>query len=120
MTSEDGAMGVDPHRREMTRLIREQEARQERMRHVQEFLSAPVFLDLSEMEVRVSDDADALAARGRDLDYRISVLSSVIGLLKDERAFLDRILSGEETTAPDADAEEAAPDTPAKTVPPAS
>lgn len=70
--------------------IRDQKQRQERLRHVQEFLATPTFLDLGKAPIIVSDDAAALAEYRRDLSYRISVLQSVLALLTEERDLLDR------------------------------
>lgn len=72
-------------------LLRDQQERQQRLRHVQEFMTTPVFLDLAELSADVSDDAEALAERRRDLDYRIDILSSVLELLREEKRAMGRI-----------------------------
>lgn len=69
--------------------LRDQQLRQERLRHVQEFLSSPVFLDLGQAPLVVLDDAPALAEHRRDLSYRIAVLQSVLAILTEERDLLD-------------------------------
>ncbi|MEO1554830.1 MAG: hypothetical protein AAFS01_00245 [Pseudomonadota bacterium] len=72
-------------------LLHDQQERQQRLRHVQEFMTTPVFLDLAELSADVSDDAEALAERRRDLDYRIDILSSVLELLREEKRAIGRI-----------------------------
>ena len=91
--------------------MRDQQLRQERMRHVQEFLSSPSFVDLRDAPLFVSDDAAALSARRADLTYRIGVLQSVLALLTEERDLIDRAIpagTGPES-GPDA-ASDSAPD----------
>lgn len=73
--------------------MREQKARQERLRHVQAFLTSPLFLDLRDEPVTVSDPPEAIEERKRDVDYRITVLSSLVELLREERRLLDRTRS---------------------------
>lgn len=73
--------------------MRDQKLRQQRLRHVQEFLTSPMFIDMREQPVIVSDSPAALAERKRDLDYRIEVLESVLALLIEERDMLDRVVS---------------------------
>jgi len=73
--------------------MRDQKLRQERLRHVQEFLTSPMFIDMREQQVTVSDSPAELAERKRDLDYRIEVLESVLALLIEERDMLDRVVS---------------------------
>lgn len=80
-------------------ILKEEHERQERLRHVQEFLSSPSFLDLRDMAVEVADDPEAIEERKRDLDYRITVLRSVQTLLEEERRLLDRVQSVAGTTA---------------------
>lgn len=75
--------------------MRDQKLRQERLRHVQEFLTSPMFIDMREQPVIVSDSPAALAERKRDLDYRIEVLESVLALLIEERDMLDRVVSAQ-------------------------
>ena len=48
--------------------MRDQKLRQDRMRHAQEFLSSPAFLDLRDQPMVVSDDAAALAAQIRNAE----------------------------------------------------
>ena len=74
------------------KMMRDQQTRLERLRHVQEFLSAPTFLDLTELPLETSDPPEDIEARVRDLDYRIAVLESILGLMRDERAALMRLL----------------------------
>ena len=83
--------------------MRDQKQRQERMRHVQEFLSSPSFVDLRDAPLIVSDDAAALAARRADLTYRIGVLQSVLTLLTEERDLIDRAHPVEAGTGPESD-----------------
>jgi hypothetical protein len=70
--------------------MREQKERQERLRHVQSFLTSPLFLDMRDDPVTVSDPPEAIEERKRDLDYRIAVLTSLTALLREERQLLDR------------------------------
>lgn len=73
--------------------MRDQKLRQERLRHVQEFLTSPVFVDMRQQSITVSDSPEALAERKSDLDYRIEVLEAVLALLIEERDMLDRVTS---------------------------
>ncbi|GGH57388.1 hypothetical protein GVY41_13495 [Frigidibacter albus] len=75
--------------------MRDQTLRQDRLRHVQEFLTSPMFIDMREQQVTVSDSPAELAERRRDLDYRIEVLESVLALLIEERDMLDRVVSAQ-------------------------
>ena len=77
-------------------MLAEQRERQGRLRHVQQFLTSPLFLDLSDTPVTVSEDRHAIDERKRDLDYRIKVLESLCAILIEERDFLDRVRSPEE------------------------
>ncbi len=89
--------------RDLQDILRDQKERQDRLRHVQEFMSTPVFMDLAELSVDVTDDADALDERRRELDYRIDVLSSVLELLREERGAMDRVrAAGDAQAAADA------------------
>ena len=74
-------------------MMAEQRERQGRMRHVQQFLASPVFLDLRDQPITVSDTAEAIEERKRDIDYRIRVLQSLVSLLMEERGALDRFRS---------------------------
>ncbi len=74
-------------------LIQGQHEIKERLRHVQEFLSSPAFLDLRDQPVPVADDDAALANRRRDLDYRITVMTSLLTVLTEERRMLDRVMN---------------------------
>ncbi len=75
--------------------MRDQKLRQDRLRHVQEFLTSPMFIDMRQQQVTVSDSPAELAERKRDLDYRIEVLESVLALLIEERDMLDRVVSAQ-------------------------
>ena len=70
--------------------MRDQKQRQERLRHAQAFLTSPLFLDLREQPFTVSDPPEAIEERKRDVDYRITVLTSLVELLREERKLLDR------------------------------
>lgn len=74
-------------------MVEDQKLRRERLRHVQEFLSSPAFLDLRDAPVTVSDPPGDLQARRRDLAYRITVLEAVLALLIEEQDMLERVLS---------------------------
>lgn len=75
--------------------MRDQKLRQERLRHVQEFLTSPVFVDMRQQPITVSDSPAALAERKADLDYRIEVLEAVLALLMEERDMLDKVVSAQ-------------------------
>ena len=74
-------------------MLEEQSERQGRLRHVQQFLTSPMFFDLRDQPVSVSDPPAAIEERKRDLDYRIRVLESLVSLLIEERDSLDRTRS---------------------------
>ncbi|MHA6326659.1 hypothetical protein [Roseivivax sp. CAU 1753] len=93
------ALGQD-----IAQLLREQEERATRLRHVQEFLTTPAFLDLAEMAVEVSDDDDTLQDRKRDLDYKIEMMRSILALMEEERALLDRVRTSNAPPRDEADA----------------
>lgn len=76
-------------------LMQEQQERQGRIRHVQQFLKSPAFVDLRDRPVVVSDSPEDIEARKRDLDYRIRVVESLMTLLLEEREFLDRTRSAD-------------------------
>ena len=67
-----------------------EEQREHLVRHLQQFLKSPMFIDLSQSPVEVSDGKEAIEERMKDLDYRIKVLTSIITLLTEEREGLDR------------------------------
>ena len=91
-------------------MLSEQRDRQGRLRHVQQFLTSPQFLDLNDRPVTVSEDRAAIEARKADLDYRIRVLESLCSVLIEERDFLDRVRApGEEDDAAATDADDAPP-----------
>jgi len=73
--------------------MRDQRLRQERLWRAQQFLTSPLFVDLRDRPLEVSDPPEAIAERARDLDYRIAVLESVLALLREERGLLDRAVS---------------------------
>lgn len=85
----------------LERALRDQAQRQERLRHAQVFLASPLFVDLSAAPTAVSDDPAALREHHRDLSYRIGVLESVLALMREERAILERVIAAAE--APDAE-----------------
>jgi len=74
-------------------MMAEQRERQGRMRHVQQFLASPLFFDLRDQPIIVSDPPEAIEQRKRDIDYRIRVLESLVTLLVEERGALDKIRS---------------------------
>jgi hypothetical protein len=77
----------------LERALRDQALRQERLRHAQVFLASPLFVDLSAAPVVVADDPDALREHHRDLSYRIGLLESVLALMTEERAILERVIA---------------------------
>lgn len=78
---------------EFKELFAEQRERQSLLRHVQQFLKSPMFLDLRDGPLSVSDPPEAIEERKRELDYRIKVLQSLLTLMTEERAALDRAVS---------------------------
>jgi hypothetical protein len=75
--------------------LRDQLHRQERLRHAQAFLTSPLFVDLAAAPVAVADDLAALEEHHHDLVYRIGVLRSVLALMEEERAHLERLMARE-------------------------
>lgn len=75
-------------------ILQDQQERQTRLRHLQEFIGTPTFLDLSDMPIEVADDDEALAERQRDLEYRSTILRSVLSLLEGEIVLLEKLRSG--------------------------
>lgn len=92
------AKPVDPFE-EFKEMLAEQGERQARLRHVQQFLNSPGFVDLREQAIVVSDPPEAIEERKRDLDYRIRVLESLVSLLIEERDSLDKVRSAQEPPA---------------------
>lgn len=92
--------------------MKDQQERQTRLRHVQEFLSSPTFLDLSDMPVEVADDPEALAERQRDLTYRITLLRSLLELLEGEVKALNRLRNGADEPAPEGERRESSEEKP--------
>ena len=97
--------------RAVTDAIRDQKKRQERMRHVQEFLTSPVFIDMKDRPIPSGSDAEEIQDRRRDLKYRISVMESVLAVLMEELELIDRFLAKDQPAQPPQDA--AAPEVPA-------
>ena len=93
-------MGEESHEsivaRTLGNALRDQMQRQERLRDAQAFLTSPLFFDLGAAPVTVSDDPATLAEHHRDLVYRIGVLESVLALMVEERAILERVMAGAE------------------------
>ncbi|MGQ0611890.1 MAG: hypothetical protein ACT4N9_12390, partial [Paracoccaceae bacterium] len=89
---------VDPFE-EFKEMLAEQGERQARLRHVQQFLNSPAFVDLREQAIVVSDPPEVIEERKRDLDYRIRVLESLVSLLIEERDSLDKVRSAAEPPA---------------------
>lgn len=89
-------------------MMAEQRERQGRMRHVQQFLASPLFFDLRDQPITVSDPPEAIEERKRDIDYRIRVLESLVTLLVEERGALDKIHSAS-APKPESPAEPADP-----------
>ncbi|SMY09256.1 hypothetical protein [Flavimaricola marinus] len=86
------APAVDPFD-EFKEMLAEQSERQGRLRHVQQFLNSPMFFDLRDQPMVVSDPPEVIEERKNDLDYRIRVLESLISLLIEERDSLDKTIS---------------------------
>lgn len=80
---------------EFKELFAEQRERQSMLRHVQQFLKSPLFVDLRDAPIDVSDPPEVLEERKRDLDHRIRVLESLVTLLKEEREMLSNATSAE-------------------------
>ncbi|MBL4813358.1 MAG: hypothetical protein JKX69_13620 [Rhodobacteraceae bacterium] len=77
----------------MSDSLQDQTLRQERLRHVQEFITSPVFIDMRDADISVSDPREDLEERCRDIDYRLAVMDSVRALLAEERSMLERLLA---------------------------
>ncbi len=90
----DGDAGSDSLA-EFKEMLAEQRERQTRLLHVQQFLKSPMFSDLGEEPLEVSDPPEAIEERKRELDYRIKVLMSLVSLMEDERKALDRTVSSQ-------------------------
>lgn len=88
----DGEAGSDSLA-EFKEMLAEQRERQTRLRHVQQFLKSPMFFDLGEEPLEVSDPPEAIEERKHELDYRIKVLTSLVELMLEERQALDRTVS---------------------------
>lgn len=88
-------------------MLSEQRERQGRLRHVQQFLTSPLFIEMRDQPVTVSEDRDAIEERKRDLDYRIRVLESLVSILIEERDFLDKVRSPDEAADQQDDAKQA-------------
>lgn len=80
----------------------DQQHRMERLRRAQGFVSGPLFPELRDAPLAVSDDPAALAERARELDYRIALLESVLALLREERALVDRAVPAGAAEGPEA------------------
>lgn len=78
---------------EFKEMLAEQRERQGRLRHVQQFLKSPLFHDLGQEPLKVTDSPSAIEERKRELDYRIKVLMSLVELMTEEREALDRTVS---------------------------
>jgi len=78
---------------EFKELLAEQRERQGRLRHVQQFLKSPMFMDLREEPLTVTDPPEAIEERKQELDYRIKVLESLIAMMLEEREALERTVS---------------------------
>ena len=74
-------------------MLGEQRERQGKLRHVQQFLTSPLFFDLRDKPIDVSDPPEVIEEHKRDLDYRIRVLESLTSMLTEERALLERTQS---------------------------
>ncbi len=90
----EGADADQTARAMLADVLRDQKLRQDRLRHVQAFLTTPAFLDLRDRPVTVSDPPEDIAARRADLDYRIAVLESMLALMIEERDMLERVIAG--------------------------
>lgn len=84
-------------------MLEEQRERQTRLRHIEQFLSSPLFIDMRDQPVAVSDPPEVIEERKRDLDYHIRVLQSLMSILIEEREALDRTLSAAAHPAPEPD-----------------
>lgn len=95
MSNDPQATGSKPEDplAEFKELFVEQREQQARLRHVQQFLKSPMFLDLGEDPLEVTDSPEAIEARKRELDYRMRVLNSLLSLMSEEREALERAVS---------------------------
>lgn len=90
--SKENTAEIDPFD-EFKEILAEQTERQGRLRHVQQFLSSPQFVELRDQPFEVSDPPEVIEERKRDLDYRIRVLESLLSLMTEERDSLDKAVS---------------------------
>lgn len=88
-------------------MLSEQRERQGRLRHVQQFLSSPLFVELRDRPVTVSEDREAIEERKHDLDHRIRVLESLVSILIEERDFLDKVQAADEAAEDEDDTRQA-------------
>lgn len=87
---------------EFKELFAEQRERQGLLRHVQQFLKSPLFIDLRDAPITVSDPPEAIAERKAEVDHRIRVIQSLLTLLQEEREALERMQSIADGPAPPA------------------
>ena len=87
---------------EFKELFAEQRARESLLRHVQQFLKSPMFIDLREASIEVSDPPEVIEERKAEIDHRIRVVESLLRLLLEEREALDRTVSADAGTGTDA------------------
>jgi hypothetical protein len=79
--------------------MRDQKKRQERLRHVQEFLTSPVFIDMKDQPLLTSSAPQELLERRNDLKYRINVMESMLGMLIEELDMLERVIGDQAKSA---------------------
>lgn len=87
---------------EFKELYLEQRAQQARLRHVQQFMTSPIFYDLRLPALDLTAPPEAVATRKREVEYRLSVLGSLLSMMQEERKFLDRTLPLATETAAEA------------------
>ena len=87
--------------------MRDQKKRQERLRHVQEFLTSPVFIDMKDQPLVTSSSPQELLDRRKDLKYRINVMESLLGMLIEELDVLDRVINDQGTVSAPAGSDQA-------------
>lgn len=86
---------------EFKELFAEQRARESLLRHVQQFLKSPLFIDLRDGPIEVSDPPEAIEERKAEVDHRIRVVESLLRLLLEEREALDRTFSASQSVEDD-------------------
>lgn len=84
---------------EFKQLFAEQRAREDLLRHVQTFLKSPLFIDLREAPISVSESPEVIEERKAEIDHRIRVIEALLRLLLEEREALDRTVTASDAAS---------------------